>query len=50
MLRCASVSVPVVVKEREYKSILDEKDELTWEVMSEDWNAFLSERCTSLAV
>ena len=44
MLRCVSVSVPVVVKECEYKSILDETD------VSEGWNTFLAERCTSLAV
>ena len=28
--------------------MLDDIDEQTWEIMSEDWNAFLAERCTSL--
>ena len=43
MLRCVSVSALVEVKEWEYKSMMDD---LTWEVMSEDWNTFLAERCT----
>ena len=42
MPRCVSVSVLVVVREWEYKAILDDTDEQTWEVMSEDWN--LAER------
>ena len=50
ILRCVSVSVVVVVMEWEYKGILDDTDEQTWEVMSEDWNIFLAERCTSPAV
>ena len=50
ILRCVSVSCLVVVNECQYKGILDEKDEETWEEMSEDWNAFLAERCTCPAV
>ena len=37
-----SVSVLVVVKEWEDKSILDDTDDLTWEAMFEDWNTFLA--------
>ena len=36
VLRCVSVSFLVVVNEWQYKGILDEKDEQTWEDMSED--------------
>ena len=50
MLRCVSVSVLVVVKEWEYKSVLDDTDDLTWEVMSEGWNTFLAERCATTPV
>ena len=50
IFRCVSLSFLVVVNEWRYKGILDEKDERTWEEMSEDWNAFLVERCTSPAV
>ena len=42
MLRCVSISVLVVVKEWENKSILDDIDDVTWEVMSEDWNTWRS--------
>ena len=50
IFRCVSASLFVVVNEWRYKDILDEKDKLTWEEMSDDWNAFLSERSTSPAV
>ena len=50
VLRCVSASLFVVVNEWQYKDILDEKDKLAWEKMSEDWNAYLSERSTSPAV
>ena len=50
ILRCVSASLFVVVNEWQHKDILDDKDRLTWEEMSEDWNACLSERSTSPAV
>ena len=49
IFRCVSASLFVVVKEWQYKDILDDTDKLTWEEMSEDWNAYLSERITSPA-
>ena len=49
ILRCESASLFVVVNEWQYKDILDDRDKLTWEEMSEDWNACLSERSTSPA-
>ena len=50
IFRCVSVSFLVVVNEWQYKGILDDTDEQTWEEVSEDWNAFLAERCSSPAV
>ena len=50
ILRCVSASLFVVVNEWQYKDILDDFDMLTWRDMSEDWNAYLSERSTSPAV
>ena len=38
-----SASLFVVVNEWQHKGILDDVDILTWEEMSEDWNAYLSE-------
>ena len=50
ILRCVSVSFLLVVNERQYKGILDDMEEQTWKEMSEDWIAFLAERCTSPTV
>ena len=50
ILRCVSVSFFVVVREWQYKGILDDVDEQTWEEVSEDWNAFMAERCASRVV
>ena len=50
ILRCVSASLFVVVNEWQYKDILDDIDQLTWEEMSQDWNAYLAERSTSPVV
>ena len=50
VLSCVSMSLFIVVKDWQYQNILDEIDEATWDEMSEDRNAFLSETSTSPAV
>ena len=50
ILRSVSASLLVVVNEWQYLDILDDIGKLLWEVMSKDWNAYLSEKSTSPAV